>query len=153
MSPQPKMPPELVIANRYSNDYGPMYLAMIMKCWCSADRDDSLGPTLQVLIDCELFWVVDDVLEGCSHHDQILIAEEALHQFSNKTLKKMLAIFKRKVSKAKHNRYQGFEVTDLRLAGIMSMFVSLVDQANVYVMEELSRENSQPKRISPPKQK
>jgi hypothetical protein len=151
MPPQPKMPPELAIENRYSNDYGPMYLAMILKCWCSSDRDDNLGPTLRVLIDCELFWVVDDVLEGCSHHDQILIAEEALHKFSHQALKKMLAIANRKVSKAKNNRYQGVEVTDLRLSGIMSMFVILIDQAHVYVMEELTSENSQPIRISPPK--
>lgn len=153
MSPQPKMPPELAIENRYSNDYGPMYLAMILKCWCSADRDDCLGPTLRSLIDCELYWVVDDVLGEKAEKNHILIAEAALNRYIDLTLRKMLAISRRKVSKSRRSQYQGVETGDMKLAGIMSLFVSLVDQADDFVTDALTSETIQPKRLSPPKQK
>ena len=62
-------------------------------------------------------------------------------------------ISRRKVSKSRRSQYQGVETGDMKLAGIMSLFVSLVDQADDFITDALTSETIQPKRLSPPKQK
>ena len=138
-----QLPPEVQLEITDSSDYGPLYLRLILECWCSSERNDKLGPLLRVIIDCELYWVVNDVLEETDDRDHISVAEKALEDFACKSLRKMLAIANRKLSKAKRGRYQGVQTMDLKLAGIMSMLVSLYYPAYDYILDELTAEQKQ----------
>ncbi len=147
------LPKELHLKADNDSNLGRLCLAKILADWINPKRDELLPSTLRVLVDTELYWVVDDTLQSISDQKVIRLAEEILDDFAAQTVKKMLAIAKRGMSKSKINRYTNASVSDLKIAGIVSMFISLYDEATDYLVLKLDKASEEPKKLPPPKKK
>ncbi len=132
-------------------DFGRLYLGEVLQVWGLPDREERLPAIFHMIVDNQVYWVIDDILEGNTDPRLTKVAESALEEFLITSVNRMMRVVKRQPNKGLRNRYSGAAVTDLKLAVIMASLISLYDQAYDQVTEALDTATAPNKQLPPPK--